>query len=62
MTASMTDWRDDLDDAVTDDALVSEPTPVLLGTDRAPRRERRWQDPDALIDARLNGDEPWPAT
>lgn len=53
----MTAWRDDLDDAVTDDALVSADTPAPVGTDRAPRRERRWQDPDALIDARLNGDE-----
>lgn len=53
----MTDWRDDLDDAVTDDALVSADTPAPVGTVRAPRRERRWpEDPDDWHDAVRCGD------
>lgn len=57
----MKDWRDDEDKRDLLDELEAAETPhVLAGTQRPPRRERRYEDPDALIDARLNGDEPWP--
>lgn len=60
----MTDWRDDLDDRAAEDELEaaeSATTEAVLSA-RVPRRLRRYADPDALIDARLGGDEPWPAT
>lgn len=55
----MTDWRDDRDDAVLDDALVSAETPRGLAgwLAASPWKRRPKQDPDELADARLNGDE-----
>ena len=60
----MTDWRDDRDDQALADELEaaeSATTEAVLSA-RVPRRLRRYADPDARIDARLGGDEPWPAT
>lgn len=57
----MRDWRDDRDDQAAADELEAAETPraMPLPMSRLPVR-RRYEDPDALIDARLGGDEPWP--
>lgn len=56
----MRDWRDDRDDQAAADELEAAETPRAMPMPLSRLPTRRVADPDALIDARLGGDEPWP--